>query len=130
MDVFRYKIDTSYFLCHRFALLHNSIRIKSPRLFRTCFHTRIFSKCNFRTHYNFSFSTILIESLRFRNNYRITVASPSKIVKAVNMSFLNIMLCFYFSLEAVLQSVAKNNSTRIQAILKHAPARTLTEGKM
>ena len=27
------------------------------------------------------------------------------------MSFLNIMLCYYFSLEAVLQGVAKNNPT-------------------
>ena len=43
------------------------------------------------------------------------------------MSFLNIMLC-YFSLEVVLQDVAKNNPTKteldaeIQATLKHMPA--------
>ena len=29
----------------------------------------------------------------------------------MNMSFLNIMLCYYFSLEAVLQGMAKNNPT-------------------
>ena len=46
----------------------------------------------------------------------------------MNMSFLNIMLCYYFSLEAVLQDVAKNNPTKkeldaeIQATLKHMPA--------
>ena len=46
----------------------------------------------------------------------------------MNMSFLNIMLCYYFSLEAVLQGVAKNNPTKkeldaeIQATLKHMPA--------
>ena len=41
------------------------------------------------------------------------------------MSFLNIMLCYYFSLEAILQDVAKNNPTKkeldveIQATMKH-----------
>ena len=41
------------------------------------------------------------------------------------MRFLNIMLCYYFSLEAVLQGMAKNNPTEkqisaeIQATLKH-----------
>ena len=44
------------------------------------------------------------------------------------MSFLNIMLCYYFSLKAALQDVAKNNPTKkeldaeIQATLKHMPA--------
>ena len=52
------------------------------------------------------------------------------------MSFLNIMLCYYFSLEAIFPGVAKDNPTEkqidaeIQATLKHAPARKLTEGKM
>ena len=49
------------------------------------------------------------------------------------MSFVNIMLCYYFSLEAVLQGVAKNNRTKKQidaegqTTLKHAPAWKLTE---
>ena len=44
------------------------------------------------------------------------------------MSFLNIMLCYYFSSEAVLQGMAKNNPTEkeidpeMQATLKHGPA--------
>ena len=44
------------------------------------------------------------------------------------MSFLKIMLCYYFTSEAALQGVAKNNSTdeqidaESQAKLKHAPA--------
>ena len=44
------------------------------------------------------------------------------------MSFLNIMPCYYFSLEAVLQGVAKNNPTKkeldveIRATPKHMPA--------
>ena len=38
------------FLCHCFVFLHNSIRIRIPWLFRICFHTPIFSKCNFLTH--------------------------------------------------------------------------------
>ena len=52
------------------------------------------------------------------------------------MSFLNIMLCYHFSLEAVLQVVAKNNPTKkeidseIRATLKHAPVLKFTEEKM
>ena len=37
----------------------------------SCFHTKIFSKCTFSTHYNVGFSAILIESLKIRNNSRI-----------------------------------------------------------
>ena len=46
----------------------------------------------------------------------------------MNMSFLNIMLSYYFSLEAVLQGVAQNDPTRkdldaeVQATLKHMTA--------
>ena len=49
-------------------------------------------------------------------------------MKNVNVSFLKIILCYYFSSEAALQGVAKNNSTEeqidaeSQAKLKHAPA--------
>ena len=49
-------------------------------------------------------------------------------MKNVDMSFLNIMLCYYFSLEAVLQGMAKNNPTEkqidaeIQATFKHGSA--------
>ena len=44
------------------------------------------------------------------------------------MGFLKIMLCYYFSLEAILQGVAKNNPTvkqideEIQATMEHVPA--------
>ena len=44
------------------------------------------------------------------------------------MSFSNIMRCYYFSLEAVLKDVTKNNPTEkqidaeIQVTLKHWPA--------
>ena len=46
----------------------------------------------------------------------------------MNMSFLNIMFCYHFSLEAVLQEIAKNNPTvkqidvEIQETLNHPPA--------
>ena len=46
----------------------------------------------------------------------------------MNMSCFEFMLCYYFSLEVVLQDVAKNNPTEneldaeIQATLKHMPA--------
>ena len=45
-----------------------------------CFHTKIFSKCKFRTHYNVGSSTTLIESLKFRNNSRITVSYPRNLL--------------------------------------------------
>ena len=52
------------------------------------------------------------------------------------MSFLNIMLCYHSSLEAVLQGIAKNNPTKkeidaeIRVTLKHRPALKFTEEKM
>ena len=45
------------------------------------------------------------------------------------------MLCYYFSLQAVLQGVSKNNlikkqiDAEIQATLKHVPVWKLTEEK-
>ena len=54
----------------------------------------------------------------------------------MNISFLNIMLCYYLSLEVVLQGMAKNNPTEkqtdaeIQATIKYAPAWKLAEEKM
>ena len=57
-------------------------------------------------------------------------------VKNVNMRFfLNIMLCYYFSLEGVLQDMVKSNPTErqieaeTQVILKHAPTWKLTDEK-
>ena len=70
----------SYFLRHCFVFLHNAIKMSISWLFRICFHTKIFSKCNFRTHYNVGSSTALIESLKFRNNPWITVTSPSNLL--------------------------------------------------
>ena len=74
-----YPLD-SYFLCHYFVFLNNSIRISIPWLFRTYFHTKIFSNYNFHTHYNVGSSTILIESLKFRKNSRIKVVYPSNLL--------------------------------------------------
>ena len=84
----------SYFLYYCFVFLHNSsVRIGNPQLFFTCFYTQISSKHNFRTHFNVGSSTILIESLKTRNNCRTLVLS---------LSFLNIILYFYRPLKAVL----------------------------
>ena len=52
------KLIFSYFLCHFFAFLHK------------------FSVCNFQlfcAHYNIGSSTILVESLKFRNSSRVIV---------------------------------------------------------
>ena len=63
-----------YFFSRCFNFLHG------PWLFRTSFHTKIFSKCNFCTHYNVGSSTTLIESLKFRNNSRIAETSHSNLL--------------------------------------------------
>ena len=70
----------SNFLRHCFVFLHNAVRMSISCLFRICFQTKIFIKCNFRTHYNVGSNTVLIESLKFKNNPRITVASPSNLL--------------------------------------------------
>ena len=52
------------------------------------------------------------------------------------MSFFNIMLCYYLSLEEILQSIAKNNpiekqiNVEIQATLKHMTAVKLQKKKI
>ena len=57
-------------------------------------------------------------------------------MKIVNLSLLNIMLCYHFYLEAVLLSMAKNTPTEkqinaeLQAIWKYTPAWKLTEEKI
>ena len=93
LDIFGYKIKVfhiSYVL-----LLNCSVGIGSPWLFRTYFHTNIFSKRNFRKHYNVGSSTILIESLKIRTYCRTLATSPSNLLwKNKNRSFLNIMLCY------------------------------------
>ena len=115
LDIFGYKIV----IFHCFVFFHSSIRISIPWLFCTCFHTKIFSKCNFCTHYNVGSSTILIELLKFRNNFRITVTSSSNLLWRLSMwAFLNIILRYYFSLETILQDVAKNNSTKGRSMQK------------
>ena len=72
-DVFGCKIDI-FHMCHCFDFLHG------PWLFRTYFHTNIFRKCKFRTHYNVGSSTILIKSVNFRNNSGIAASSPSNLL--------------------------------------------------
>ena len=41
-------------------------------------------------------------------------------MKTVNMSFLNIMLCYYFSLEVVSQGVSKNTPNEKQINCRHS----------
>ena len=89
-------------LYYCFVFLRNSsVRIGSPWLFCICFHTKILSKCKFRTHYNVGSSTILIES----SAELLRLTCPSNLLwKNMNMSFFNNMLCYYFFLEVVLPS--------------------------
>ena len=82
----------SYFLCHYF-FFYNSIRTSIPWLFRTCFHTKRFSECNFQTHYNVGDSNSLIKSLMFMNNSRIKVTSPSNLLWKLWI-WVFLILCF------------------------------------
>ena len=83
-------------------------------------------KCNFRTHYKVS--SILIEWLISEVTPELQWLLPVIYVTTINMSFFEIMLSYHFSLEAVLQDVAKNNPTKkeldaeIQVTLKDMPA--------
>ena len=100
----------SYFLYYCFVFLHNSsVRIGSPWLFRTCFQTKVFSKRNFCRLNKAGSSTILTELLSIRNNCTTLATSPSNLLwkMYVDISFLNIILCCYSSLEAVLLSWLK-----------------------
>ena len=114
MDVIWYKIDILHIFC-AIALIFFIILV----LFCACIYNEKFSKYNAHTLCN----------VAFRNNIQnYSDFSQLFIVKNVNMSFLNIMLCYYLSLEAALQSMAKNNPTvkqidaEIQVTLKHGPA--------
>ena len=86
----------SYFLCHYF-FFYNSIRTSIWWLFRTCFHTKSFSKCNFRAHYNVGDSNSQIKSLMFRNNSRIKVTSPSNLLRKL---WIWVFLILYFAIIA------------------------------
>ena len=109
-----YKIDILHIFC-AIALIFFIILV----LFCACIYTEKFSKYNAHTLCN----------VAIRNNIQnYSDFSQLFIVKNVNMSFLNIILCYYLSLEAALQSMAKNNPTvkqidaEIQVTLKHGPA--------
>ena len=85
-----------------FPLELSRVRLWCLRLFGTCFHAKICSKCNFSSHCNVHSSTILTESLNFWNNFRITVNSRSSLLQKLNMSFLYIILSYHFYLGYVL----------------------------
>ena len=93
-------------MCHCFVFLHNwvfhgySVLVFIPLFLVSATFTCI--------DYNVSFSTILTESLKFRSDSRITLISP--VIDCENCEY---KLSDY-SLEAVLQDVAKNNPTKKQ----------------
>ena len=129
MDLFGYKIDVFHISCTIYSFVfhrNSSVRLGSPWLFRTCFHTKIFGKRNFCTLNKIGSITILLGPLKIRNIF--SEFSQKSIVKNMNMSFLNVMICYYFSLETVLLSWLKINlrekqiNVEIQATLKHGPA--------
>ena len=122
----------SYFLHYCFVFLHNSaVRIGCSWLFHTCFHTKIFRKHNFQMHYNVGSSTILVESLKIRNNCRTFATSPSNLLGKMWIRVFYALLSFFF--RSCLAVMAKNNPTEkqidveIQATMKHGPAWKHTE---
>ena len=70
-------------------------------------HTKIFGKRNFCTLNKIGSITILLGSLKIRNIF--SEFSQKSIEKNMNMSFLNVMICYYFPLETVLLSWLKIN---------------------
>ena len=94
---------------------------------RTHFHTKIVTlvKCNFRTYYNVGSGTLLIEWLMFTNNPELQWLLLEICCENIKWVFLKNMPCYYFSLEAVFQGVAKNNPTKkeldaeFEATMKH-----------
>ena len=65
LDVFEYKIDICHISCAiallPFRTLVLELEVHCSFVY-ICFYTKIFRKCNFRTHYNDCSLTILIES--------------------------------------------------------------------
>ena len=62
--------------------------------------------------YNDSFFTILIVSLKFRNNSRIMETSPGSLLWKIWIMWIFGILCYLLIfLEVVLQGIAKSNPT-------------------
>ena len=72
-------------------------------------------KCNFFTDYNHGSFTIPIESLKSRNNSKII---PVIYFEKCEYEFFEYYTYYHFSLEAVLQGMAKNNPTGKQVEAK------------
>ena len=105
-----------------FIFLVLLLRIGNPYLSRTCFYTKDFSKRNFRTHYNVSPSTILIELLKTRNSCRTLATSPSNLLWKMWIWFFEyyaLLLFFFRSCLAVTAKFRRHWSIR--------PAWKLTE---
>ena len=111
MDVFGYKIYVFHISCT----------------------IALFSFISGVPHFNVSSSTILIESLKTRNNYKTLATAPSNLLRKMWIWvfwILCLILSFFRSCFAVM---AKNNPTekqidvQNQATLKHRPAWKLTE---
>ena len=138
LEVFRKKVDIFYASCAITFFLYNcSVRIGTPCFFHSCFHTKFFSECNFHTHNNIGSSTILMELLKLKKNYRIIATFPTNLLWKKQILALRIlrMLCYCLSSEMVLQGMEKIKPTKkideeIQATFKHAPVQKMTEDKM
>ena len=98
----------SYSLYYCFVFLHNSC----PWLFGTYFHTKIFSKRNSCTRYNVGSSTILVKSLKIRNNCRILATSLSNLLWKCQYEFFEYYALLLFFFRSCLAVVAKNNPTK------------------
>ena len=93
----------SNFLCHCFDFLHG------PWLFRTCYQTKIVSKCKckFRLHYNIGSSTIPDWIAKVQNQLPNSSEFSQYLHKYVNMSFLNLMLLLFLFRSALARHVLK-----------------------
>ena len=94
MDVFGYKIDIFDF--SRANALISSMVVFTPKFLVSV---------SFQHYFNWIAKVQTPNWSEFSQKF---------IVKTVKLTFLNFMLCYYFSLEAVLQGIAENNPTKKQ----------------
>ena len=99
---FRCKIDIFHISCATALFSFITLVLESEvhcYFVYILFYTKRFIKCNFCTDYNDDSFTVLIESLKFRNNSRSIATYPGNLL---------------WKMWAVLQAMAKNNPTKKQ----------------
>ena len=136
MDVFGYKINAIHISCAVALFSFITLVLESEGV---CSYFVLVFVPKFLVRVTFACLTKPAQVLFWLNRWKSETTAELRrllpvIVKNVDMSFLNIMLCYYFSLEAILLPWLKLTYRKTnrwlkhdQATLKHGPAWKLTE---